>query len=86
MFKENNKFKRVRHSLENETPTSRPVTGATTENAEAVKKLTKEEARMTVEQIQNILGMEPTATDLICKNTLMCLQATGKMEPTCSDR
>ena len=42
-----------------ETRTGRPITAATTENAEAVRKLIKE-ARITVEQFQDIISIKST--------------------------
>ena len=39
-------------------------TAATTENVEALWKLIREEAQITVEQIKNVFGIDSTATDL----------------------
>ena len=50
-----------------ETRTGRFVTAASTENSAALRTLCliREEALMIVEQVQNVLGIESAAADLI---------------------
>lgn len=48
VFRWYNKFKRGRQSLEVETHSSQPITTSAIQNAETLRKLIKEEARITV--------------------------------------
>lgn len=66
-FRWRSEFQSGIQPLEDETQFSRPVTALTAQNMEAVRKLIKEEARIIVEQMQNVsfVYIEFTTNDSI---------------------
>lgn len=76
-----NEFKRDRRSLEDETRPGRPVSAVTPENISAVEQMIREDPRITVREMQDVLSIGSSAVETILHKHLMVHKRCARWVP-----